>query len=165
MRILVATNSGGLDDMVSSVFARCPTFTIIEAEGQEIKDVKVIPNQFANAVHGAGIQAGQFVVSQGIDVAVAGNFGPNVSSILTQAGVKAISAQGVVRDVVNDILSGNMQAQSMAAPAPSYPSPQQYAAPPSINPDEKIEEMEEKIARIEDMIKEIKDMLKHLREE
>lgn len=164
MRILVATNSGGLDDMVSSVFARAPTFTIIEAEGGQIKDVKVLPNQFANAVHGAGVQAGQFIVSQGINVAVAGNFGPNVSSILAQAGVKTVPAQGVVRDVVNSILSGSTPAQQPAMPSPM---PAQYGAPsPSnINADEKMEELEEKIARLEEMIKEIKEMIKQIKEE
>ncbi len=171
MRILVATNAGGLDDNVSMVFARAPTFTIIEAEGSEIKNVDVIPNQFANAVHGAGIQAGQFVASQGINVVIAGNFGPNVSSILAQHGIQMISTQGKVRDVVEKFLKGELASPSMRPPMqlppPPPPQPMQPVAAPPSSPDikERIKMLEEQIARIEDLVEDVKKALKELKEE
>jgi len=172
MRILVATNVGGLDDNVSMVFSRAPTFTIIEAEGNEIKSVDVIPNQFANAVHGAGIQVAQFIASQGINVVIGGNFGPNVSSILGQYGIQMISAQGRVRDVVEKFLKGELTAQptGMATmpplpPAPPATPPAMPAMPPEQPIEERIKMLEEQIARIEDLVNEVKKAIKELKEE
>ena len=166
MRILVATNVGGLDDNVSMVFARAPTFTIIEAEGNEIKSVNVMHNQFANAVHGAGIQVGQFIASQGINVAIAGNFGPNVSSILAQYGIQMISAQGKVRDVVEKFLKGELATTMPSPPPPAPPmQPMSPQPPPSPNIEERIKMLEEQIARIEDLVEDVKKALKELKEE
>ena len=174
MRILVATNVGGLEDSVSMVFARAPTFTIIEAEGNEIKSVDVIPNQFANAVHGAGIQVAQFIASQGVNVVIGGNFGPNVSSILAQYGIQMVSAQGKVRDVVEKFLKGELTSHPMqtpfsAPPAPPAPPaaspPPPSMAPPQVSTEEKIKMLEEQIARIEDLVNEVKKALKELKEE
>jgi len=175
MRILVATNVGGLDDNVSMVFARAPTFTIIEAEGNEIKSVDVIPNQFANAVHGAGIQVAQFIASQGVNVVIGGNFGPNVSSILGQYGIQMISAQGRVRDVVEKFLKGELTTQpagattmpSPPAAPPMPPMPSMPATPPmpEQSMDERIKMLEKEIARIEDLVKEVKKAIKELKEE
>lgn len=166
MRILVATNVGGLDDNVSMVFARAPTFTIIEAEGNEIKSVNVMHNQFANAVHGAGIQVGQFIASQGINVAIAGNFGPNVSSILAQYGIQMISAQGKVRDVVEKFLKGELATTMPSQLPPSPPmQPMSPQPPPSPNIEERIKMLEEQIARIEDLVEDVKKALKELKEE
>ena len=167
MKILVATNMGGLDDNVSMVFARAPTFTIIETDGKEIKNVDVIPNQFANAVHGAGIQVGQYVASMGVNVAIAGNFGPNVSSILSQSGIQIVTAQGRVRDVVEDYLAGRL---GMTTP----PSAIQPVAPPSPpmppsmgrgDVEDRIKRLEEEIAKIEDIIEEIRKEIESLKEE
>lgn len=174
MRILVATNLGGLDDMVSPVFARCQTFTLIETDGKEIKDAKVIPNQFINAVHGAGIQVGQYLISQGINVAIAGNFGPNVSSILMQSGIETISAQGKVRDVVEKYLNGEIRQQTGMPPMATPPPPPAYQPYPPYQPshplqskdiDDRLRMLEEQIAKLEDMVNEIKKKLKELKEE
>lgn len=101
----MATTNGGLDDTVSPVFGRCQTFTFVEVKGEEIKDTNVIQNQYAGGVSGVGIQAGQFIVQQGATAAIAGNFGPNVSAVLSQAGVEMIFAQGNVRDILEKYLN------------------------------------------------------------
>ena len=165
MKILVATNAGGLDDNVSMVFARAPTFTIVETEGKEIRNVEVIPNQFANAVHGAGIQVGQYIIGLGINVAIAGNFGPNVSSILSQAGIQTIAAQGRVRDVIERFLRGELS--SLPPPPSTMPPP---PPPPPSSPSlpatrDRIKMLEEQIARIEDLLEEVKRELKELKRE
>ena len=161
MRILVATNVGGLDDNVSMVFSRAPTFTIIDTDGKEIKNVEVVPNQFANAVHGAGVQVGQYIISLGINVAIAGNFGPNVSSILSQAGIQTIATQGRVRDVVEKLLQGEVPS-SLPSSLP-LPPPSPFGNP--MNIDDKIKEIEERIARIESMVQDIKKAIKEIKEE
>lgn len=182
MRILVATNLGGLDDMISPVFARCQTFTLVETDGKEIKNVEVIPNQFMNAVHGAGIQVGQYLISQGINVAIAGNFGPNVSSILMQSGIETISAQGKVRDVIEKYLNGEISQQTGApvAPPPTAPPPAYPPYQPPYQPyqpyqsshslqsqdiDERLKMLEEQIAKLEDMVNGIKKKIEELKGE
>ncbi len=96
MKICVASESrGGLEDMVSMQFGRCPTFTIVEVEGREIKNVYIIPNPGASAASGAGIQAGQAVVNEGCKVLIAGAVGPNSAQVLQMGGVDMRTAQGV----------------------------------------------------------------------
>jgi len=180
MKIIVATNRGGLEDDVSPVFGGCQTFTIIEAEGSEIKNVEVVPNQFANAVHGAGIQAGQWVVSQKAKAVIAVNFGPNVSSILQQAGIEMIVAQGNVKEVVEKYLRGELRSPSTPPspypyqpyqppyqpyqPMPPYPYyPPPPPAMPSMSKEEEIKMLEEELRRIEDMLSAIKKRLEELK--
>jgi len=104
MKIAVATNMGGLKDEISPVFGRCQNFTIIEAEDREIKDVRVVPNRYAGGVSGVGIQVAQFIVEQGANVAIAGNYGPNVTNVLNQARIEMIIASGQVEDAVKKYL-------------------------------------------------------------
>ncbi len=184
MKIIVATNKGGLGDSVSGVFGRCQTFTIVEAEGGEIKGAEVVPNQFSAAVHGAGIQAAQWVANQGAKAVIAGNFGPNAAGILQQAGVETVVAQGIVREVVEKYLKGEL-ASSPSPSTPSPPSPQPYPQSPPPPPypqpypyppyypppyywpspsrDEEIRMIEEELRRIEDTLNAIKRRLEELK--
>lgn len=109
MKIAVATMNGGLDDQVSPVFGRCPTYTIVEAEGKKIKGAGVIQNQFAAAMGGAGIQAAQYIATQGVNAVIAGNYGPNASAVLSQSNVEMIQAQGPVKDSVDKYLNGELK--------------------------------------------------------
>lgn len=105
----MATSKGGLDDSISPIFGRCQTFTIVEVNGKEIRDAKILPNRYASGISGVGIQAGQFIVQQGAKVAIAGNFGPNVSAVLSQAGVEMIVAQGNVKDTIKKYLNKDLE--------------------------------------------------------
>lgn len=120
-KIAVATQQGGLEDQVSQVFGRCQTYTIVETDGNEIQGSEVVQNQYANATSGAGIQAAGLVANQGAEAVIAGNFGPNVVSVLNQSGVKLVQSSGMtVRDAVQGYLDGELQPVSQAtAPAMS----------------------------------------------
>lgn len=118
VRLVVATQQGGLDDQVSQVFGRCQTYTIVDAENGDIKNTEVVQNQYANAMSGAGIQAAGFVANQGAEAVIAGNFGPNVASVLNQSGVKMIPASGAsVREVVQKYFAGDLEPVSQATSA------------------------------------------------
>ncbi len=108
MKICVASESrGGLEDMVSMQFGRCPTFTIVEVEGGEIKNVYVVPNPGATAGSGAGIQAAQTVINEGCSVVIAGAVGPNSAQALQMSGVDMRSSPPVkVGDAVMQYLQG-----------------------------------------------------------
>ncbi|MCK4432481.1 MAG: NifB/NifX family molybdenum-iron cluster-binding protein [Methanomicrobia archaeon] len=109
MKIAVSTMNGGLEDSVSPMFGRCRNFTFVDIEGKEIKNTTVEQNQFAGAVGGAGIQAAQFIINEGADVIIAGNFGPNATSVFSQSKIKIVSAQGNVKDVVTKYINGNLK--------------------------------------------------------
>ncbi|MEM4728832.1 MAG: NifB/NifX family molybdenum-iron cluster-binding protein [Thermoplasmata archaeon] len=85
MKIMVATTKGGLDDIVSEVFGRCATFTIVEVDGKEIKNATVFPNRFAGGMGGVGIQVAQLAAREGVRAVIAGRFGPHASQVLAQA--------------------------------------------------------------------------------
>ena len=117
-RIVVATQQGGLDDQVSPVFGRCQTYTIVDAEEGEVGNTEVVQNQYANAMSGAGIQAAGFAANQGAEAVIAGNFGPNVASVLNQSGVTMVPASGIsVKEAVRDYLEGELEPVSEATSA------------------------------------------------
>ncbi len=106
MRVLVATSSnGGLEDIVSPVFARAPTFTLVTVEGGRIKGVKVVRNEVASSGRGAGVRASQLAAGLKAEVVVAGNFGPLASETLAKAGIKTFRASGIrVREAIEALV-------------------------------------------------------------
>lgn len=109
-KVAVATEGTyGLDDIVSPMFGRCPTFTIVTIEGNNIKDVKVIQNQAAFEGQGAGIVAVQTLANEGVNVVLAGKFGPHASQSLMQFGIQIIMVPPAihVRDAINSYIFGH----------------------------------------------------------
>ncbi|MBC7094318.1 NifB/NifX family molybdenum-iron cluster-binding protein [Thermococcus sp.] len=110
MRIAVATVKGGLDDFFNQHFGRTPTFTIVDVENGEIKNVRIISNPSASSPRGAGVQAAQFCINEGVEVVIAGQFGPNSAGVLQAAGIRMISAPATmtVREAVETFLRGEL---------------------------------------------------------
>ena len=92
IRVAIACQGrGGLDDFVSMRFGRAPTFTIVDIEDSEIKNVRVEPNRFIYQPHGVGVAVAQFMTNIGVNIAVAGRFGPNAMQVLQSLGIKLIT--------------------------------------------------------------------------
>jgi len=110
MRVLIPTTRGGLDDAVAGMFARAPTFTIIEVSPEGIVDVKVVPNPGASAPRGAGVTAAQFCIDNGVEAVIAPQFGPNAYGALQAAGIKLYQvAPGTpVREAVEALIGGGL---------------------------------------------------------
>jgi predicted Fe-Mo cluster-binding NifX family protein len=110
MRICIASeNNGGLDDLVSSAFGRCPAFTVVDIEDGEIKDVRVVPNHGASASGGAGVQAAQTVIDTGCSAIISSSIGPNSGEVFRMAGVRMLSAPGMrIRDAVDKFLHNEL---------------------------------------------------------
>jgi len=107
-KVAVATEGpGGLDDIVSARFGRCPTFTVLTIENGNIKDVRVIQNQAAFAPQGAGISSIQLLANEGVRFIIAGNFGPNVSQVAAQLGIQMIPVPpGIrVREAIQNLVN------------------------------------------------------------
>ena len=132
MMIAAATNTGGLEDQISTIFGRCPTYTFVEVEGNEIKNAVVEPNPAASAAGGAGIQAAQFIVGKKVKAVLAGEFGPNATGVLTSAGVEMISVRGMtVREAIERYLRGELKGTPVSG---GYSAPQvgeQLPPPPA----------------------------------
>jgi len=108
MKIAVATTRGGLDDVISPVFGRCPTFTLVDVEDGEVLSHEVVENPHAGAMGGAGIQAAQLIISKGAQAILAGAFGPNASNVFSQGGVQMVPAQGPVKEKALEFASGRL---------------------------------------------------------
>jgi predicted Fe-Mo cluster-binding NifX family protein len=95
--------------MVSPMFGRCPNFTIVEIDGKEVKNVKILPNQFISSPSGVGIAVVQMLASEGVGYILAGRFGPNVSAVAGQFGIQMVMAPpGVkIKDAINQYIIGS----------------------------------------------------------
>ena len=89
--------------MVSPIFGRAPSFTIVEIEEKKIKNVKVLPNQLLSSPSGVGIAAAQMLANEGVKYILAGRLGPNASSVANQFGMQAITVPPgtKVKDAIN----------------------------------------------------------------
>jgi predicted Fe-Mo cluster-binding NifX family protein len=91
LRIAVATNEkNGLEDIVSNVFGRAKTFTIIDAEDEKITNVTILENSAASYHHGAGPIAVKMLVDEGVEVVLANELGVGASELLKQHNIKTI---------------------------------------------------------------------------
>ncbi|MFQ5796776.1 MAG: NifB/NifX family molybdenum-iron cluster-binding protein [Candidatus Bipolaricaulia bacterium] len=110
MKIIVATTSGGLDDQVASnFFGWTPTFTLVEVEEEGVENAQVVPNRFVDVDWGTGIQAAQWAADSRARAVIAGNYDPNVSRTLTQAGIEMFTASGMtVRKAIERYIRGEL---------------------------------------------------------
>jgi len=107
MKVVVSSQGDNLDAPASPVFGRCPTYMFVETETFEFE---AVPNPAMNQAGGAGIQAAQFVVSQGAQAVLSGNLGPNAFDVLQAASVPGyLAPEGTVRQVVEAYKAGQLQ--------------------------------------------------------
>lgn len=109
MKIVVATNTGGLGDDVSPVFGRCANFTVCECEGEENRKTEVVENPAFSSAGGAGIKAAQYAVGEKAEAVIAGNFGPNAANVLKAAGVAMVLGSGKAGENVARYLRGELK--------------------------------------------------------
>jgi predicted Fe-Mo cluster-binding NifX family protein len=83
MKIAVTSAGSRLDSQVDSRFGRAPYLIVVDTEqdGFRVHD----NSRNANAVQGAGVQAGRMVVGLGVTSLITGHVGPKACGVL-QAG-------------------------------------------------------------------------------
>ncbi len=119
MKICLATSGpGGIKDFVSPQFGRCPTFTIVDLDGGEIRNVRVLQNPGALAGSGAGIQAAQIIINERCNVVIAGAIGPNSFQVLSMGGIDMRESPPMpVEDAIKAFLDGRLRpATGMGGP-------------------------------------------------
>ena len=101
-------DNSGLSAEMSMHFGRCPYYTIVDVEGEEVKNVETVANPyFDNHVPGA---VPQFIHSQNADVMLAGGMGPRAIELFQGFGIEvATGMSGRVENVLKAYLAGKVQ--------------------------------------------------------
>lgn len=92
VRIAIPTKGkGGREDVVSDVFGRANTFTIVDVEKDTIKNVKVLENPAVSYRHGAGPIVVKMLVDSNVNLVIAPELGPGASALLEQHSIVKVS--------------------------------------------------------------------------
>jgi predicted Fe-Mo cluster-binding NifX family protein len=106
-RVVVSSEGYDLDAPASHMFGRCPTYVFVDLDTMEFE---AVDNPAANAAGGAGIQAAQYVVEQGVQAVLTGNVGPNAFEVFQSAAVPVFMIPaGTVRQAVEEYQTGTLQ--------------------------------------------------------
>jgi predicted Fe-Mo cluster-binding NifX family protein len=93
-KIAIPTTGGkGIEDSVSNVFGRANTFTIIDIEDKEVEKVEVIQNEAESYKHGAGPIVVKTLADLGVNLVIAGEFGPGVSTLLDHFNIAKVEVK------------------------------------------------------------------------
>lgn len=112
MKVAVSSNGDNLDAQLDPRFGRCQFFLVVNPADMSFE---ALINESAAQGGGAGIQAAQFLASQGVASIITGNCGPNAVQTLSAAGIELFGGQaGTVREVVERLKNGNLKPTSEA---------------------------------------------------
>ena len=118
MKVAISATGPTLDDEVDPRFGRCQHFIIVDPDTMQFE---ALENTSAMAAGGAGISTAQMIVSQGAQVVLTGNCGPNAYQVLSAGGIQVITGvSGKVRDAIQAYKSGQFQATSQPTVAPHF---------------------------------------------
>ncbi len=93
-RIAIATDGkDGLEDVVSNVFGRARTFTIVDAEDEKIVSLSVIENPALSYSHGAGPIAIKTLIDDKVEVVISNELGVGASELLWQHSILYVQAK------------------------------------------------------------------------
>lgn len=106
MKITITSEGQDLTARVDPRFGRCKYFLIFDTDSGNFESLE---NPHAQNSGGAGIQAGQLIVSKSVQVILTGNMGPNAFEVIQSAGIKVITGiSGKVSDVLKEYKNGNL---------------------------------------------------------
>ena len=107
-------DNGGLKSQMSMHFGRCPYYTLVDVEGEDVKGVEVIENPYFNN-HTPGVVP-QFINTQKAEVMIAGGMGPRAIDLFHSLGIEvATGAGGQVENVLKAYLEGKVSGTSPCA--------------------------------------------------
>jgi len=101
MKIAISTDGNS----VSEHFGRCPSFTILELEGSELKSKDII----ANPGHHPGYLP-EFLKQKGVECIIAGGMGMRAQGLFNDSGIKSVvGVSGSIDEVVAQILKSTLK--------------------------------------------------------
>ena len=104
MKIGVAATGGSLDAQVAGQFGRCAYFVVVDPQTLKFE---AFTNPASGMAGGAGPAAVQALVRKGVQVVLAGTFGPKAEEALRLARIRYAEAKGKVRDAVSQYSQGS----------------------------------------------------------
>ena len=156
MKVAIASMGADANSPVAYQFGRAPYYIIYDSNSDSMES---LPNTYAMASGGAGIQAAQMLVSRGVNLVIMGGVvGPNASMVLDAAGVPVIpSVSGSVKEAIEAVKSGKYSAvQSYPAPYPAHASPPVRFT----SAEDELKYIEDRIKYIEKRLKDVEKQLK-----
>lgn len=109
MKLAVPTEGDrGVKDVVSNVFGRAETFTVVEISDGSISSVRVVENPAVSYKHGAGPIVVKMLVDMGVTAVAARELGLGASALLEQHNIKTyevkagISVEEAVENVMRE---------------------------------------------------------------
>ena len=104
---LACEDNNGLNGQISQHFGRCPSYLIVDVEGNEIKKSDIISNPYyENHIPG---MVPKFISEQGANVMIAGGMGPRAIDMFSNFGIEVVTgAIGNVGNVLKAYLQGEI---------------------------------------------------------
>jgi len=95
MKIAVASQAKGEEAKISGQAGRSPFYLVFDEQGALLETVK---NPFSRGGGGAGFGVAKMLADKKVDLVVAGEFGPKMIGALEERGLRALEAEGTVRE-------------------------------------------------------------------
>jgi predicted Fe-Mo cluster-binding NifX family protein len=113
MKIAISSNNGkGLDSTVSEHFGRCPFFTVVTYENNQITKTEIVENPLFQGHQPFEIP--NFLKSLGIDAILTQGMGGRAIDFFQQNSIEPVTGcMGTIKEAVTNYLAGN---RSKAAP-------------------------------------------------
>jgi len=108
LRIAIPTKGkGGLEDVVCDVFGRANYFMIVDIEDGDVQKIQVVDNPAVSYQHGAGPIVVKMLVDLGVNMVLAAEFGPGVSTLLDQHKITRVKVNAGIKvsDSIKNALS------------------------------------------------------------
>lgn len=104
---LACEDNQGLNAQMSQHFGRCPSYLVVDVEGNEVKKSEVVENPYySNHIPG---KVPQFIKEQGAQVMIAGGMGPKAIDMFSNFGIEVVTgAIGNVSNVLQAYLQGEI---------------------------------------------------------
>lgn len=102
----------GIKDVVSDVFGRAKSFTLVEISGDTISGVEVVENPAGTYRHGAGPIVIKTLADMGVNAVAARELGPGASALVEHHGMRrfmvrsGVSVEEAVKDVLKQTRKG-----------------------------------------------------------
>jgi predicted Fe-Mo cluster-binding NifX family protein len=107
MKIAITATEPSLAAACDSRFGRCAHFMIVETADMS---AVALANPHVDRGGGAGIQAAQMLVGQGVQAVLTGNCGPNAHQTLSAAGIAVVlDCQGSVGELAARYAAGELR--------------------------------------------------------
>jgi len=109
LKVAISTDK----DLVSAHFGRCPSFTILDFEGDKIISKDIIDNPG----HNPGFLP-RFLKDKGVKAIIAGGMGQRAQMLFDESGIETIMGiSGSIEDTIKQLLLGTLKAgESLCQP-------------------------------------------------